>query len=149
IGGDRTPGEGNQKTQWGIKEGAGGIWGTGRQHIFLTASKPRLTTGLLITSTLRPYYLTLKKVAKSPIPTVRWRYPVEVAAVQPVQEPGLLPDPAQPRQYHVGYEIKGTKPDWQPRYVLDDGKKTYIIYPEVTLFETVPMLRLIGPNGPQ
>src|SRR5919108_4161434 len=38
---------------------------------------------------------------------------------------------------------------WQPRQVVDDGKKTYIIYPEVTLFETVPMLRLVGPNGPQ
>jgi type IV secretory pathway VirB9-like protein len=33
--------------------------------------------------------------------------------------------------------------------VVDDGKKTYIIYPEVTLFETVPMLRLMGPHGPQ
>ena len=32
---------------------------------------------------------------------------------------------------------------------MDDGKKTYILFPEVTLFETVPMLRLIGPNGPQ
>ena len=28
-------------------------------------------------------------------------------------------------------------------------KKTYIIYPEVALFETVPVLRLLGPNGPQ
>jgi hypothetical protein len=28
------------------------------------------------------------------------------------------------------------------------AQKTYILYPEVTLFETVPMLRLIGPNGP-
>jgi len=36
-----------------------------------------------------------------------------------------------------------------PRQVVDDGKKTYILFPEVTLFETVPMLRLIGPNGPQ
>jgi type IV secretion system protein VirB9 len=48
----------------------------------------------------------------------------------------------------VGYSLDGATPDWQPRRVLDDGKKTYILYPEVTLFETVPMLRLIGPNGP-
>jgi type IV secretory pathway VirB9-like protein len=32
---------------------------------------------------------------------------------------------------------------------VDDGKKVYIVYPEVTLFDTVPLLRLIGPNGPQ
>jgi hypothetical protein len=49
----------------------------------------------------------------------------------------------------VGYELQGTKPSWNPRQVVDDGKKTYIIYPEVTLFETVPLVRLIGPNGPQ
>jgi len=40
-------------------------------------------------------------------------------------------------------------PTWVPRFVVDDGKKTYIVYPEVTLFESVPLLRLIGPNGPQ
>ena len=64
---------------------------------------------------------------------------------------GLLPDPQEPRHYHVGYELVGSKPppSWQPRQVVDDGKKTYIIYPEVTLFETVPVVRLIGPNGPQ
>jgi hypothetical protein len=43
----------------------------------------------------------------------------------------------------------GSKPSWQPRQVVDDGQKTYIIYPEVTLFESVPMLRLVGPHGPQ
>jgi len=36
-----------------------------------------------------------------------------------------------------------------PRAVVDDGKKLYILYPEVTLFGTVPLVRLLGPNGPQ
>jgi len=80
---------------------------------------------------------------------VRWRYPVDTATVKPVKEPGLLPDPAQPKHYHVGYELVGTTPSWQPRQVVDDGQKTYILYPEVTLFETVPLVRLVGPNGPQ
>src|SRR5262249_40328667 len=69
--------------------------------------------------------------------------------VKVVKEPGLLPDPAQPKHYHVGYELVGTKPHWQPRQVVDDGRKTFILFPEVALFETVPMVRLIGPNGPQ
>jgi type IV secretion system protein VirB9 len=149
IGGDRAPVEANQTTRWEIKEGADGIGDTLRQHLFLTATTPGLTTGLIVTTTQRTYYITCKSVNKSPIRMVRWRYPVEVAAVKPVKEPGLLPDPAQPKHYHVGYELAGTKPSWQPRQVVDDGKKTYILYPEVTLFETVPMVRLIGPNGPQ
>jgi P-type conjugative transfer protein TrbG len=149
IGGDRTPVEANQTTRWEIKEGADGVGDTLRQHIFLTATTPGLTTGLIVTTTARTYYLTGKSVGKSAIRTVRWRYPVDTAAVKPVKEPGLLPDPVQPTHYHVGYALVGTKPTWQPRQVVDDGKKTYISYPEIALFETVPMLRLIGPNGPQ
>ena len=40
-------------------------------------------------------------------------------------------------------------PAWTPRQVVDDGKKLYLLYPEVTLFTTVPLVRLIGVNGPQ
>jgi type IV secretion system protein TrbG len=150
IGGDRAPVEANQTTRWEIKEGAEGQGETFRQHIFLTATTPGLTTGLIVTTTSRTYYLTCKSVGKSPIRTVRWRYPVDSDASKPKpKEPGLLPDPAQPKHYHVGYELVGTKPSWQPRQTVDDGKKTYILFPEVTLFTSVPMLRLIGPNGPQ
>jgi type IV secretory pathway VirB9-like protein len=104
-----------------------------------------------VTTTQRTYYLTCKSVGKSPIRVVRWRYPAEPVTATPVKEPGMLPDPAQPKQYHVGYELASAKtpPSWHPRQIVDDGTKTYILYPEVTLFETVPMVRLIGPNGPQ
>jgi type IV secretory pathway VirB9-like protein len=151
IGGDRAPVEPNQTTRWEMREGGDGQGETFRQHIFLSAATPGLTTGYTVTTTKRIYLLTAKSVAKSPIRTVRWRYPVDVAAVKPAKEPGLLPDPAQPKHYHVGYVIanNGHAPEWSPRYVLDDGKKTYIIYSEITLFESVPMLRFIGPNGPQ
>ena len=55
-------------------------------------------------------------------------------------------------RYHVGYRLEASRhpaPSWMPRQVLDSGTKTYLIYPEVALFETVPMVRMVGPNGPQ
>jgi type IV secretion system protein VirB9 len=150
IGGDRAPVEANQTTRWELKEGAHGLGDTLQHHIFLSATLPSLSTGLIVTTTRRTYYLQCKSVAKSPIRTVRWRYPVETTdPLAKLKVPPLLPDPAQPKHYHVGYELVGTKPHWQPRQVVDDGRKTYILYPEVALFETVPMVRLIGPNGPQ
>jgi type IV secretory pathway VirB9-like protein len=152
VGGDRAPADSNQTARWEVKEGADGQGDTLRHHVFLTAAVPNLTTGVIITTTKRTYYLTCKSVSSSPIRVVRWQYPKDEAA-KPLKakEPGLLPDPQEPRHYHVGYEVVGSKPppSWQPRQVVDDGKKTFIIYPEVTLFETVPMLRLIGPHGPQ
>jgi len=133
-----------------VKEGASGLGDTLRPHIFLAASQPGLRTGVIVTTTKRTYLLDLKSVLTSPIRVVRWTYPQEMT-VKPrkAKEPGLLPDPQEPRQYHVGYKIEGGKPDWKPRSIWDDGKKTYIVYPEFALFECVPMLRLIGPNGPQ
>jgi type IV secretion system protein VirB9 len=140
--------EANQAERWEVKKAIEGQGETLRTHILVTPISAGLTAGFVITTTERTYYLTFKSVQSSPIRLVRWRYPLDAA--KPVaKEPGLLPDPTQPKLYHVGYELGGKKPSWNPRYVVDDGKKTYIVYPEVTLFETVPMVRLVGPNGPQ
>src|SRR5215813_9586278 len=151
VGGDRAPAEANQTARWEVKEGADGQGEHLRQHVFLTAALPGLSTGLIITTTKRTYYLTCKSVQKSPVRVVRWQYPREDVKPRKAKEPGLLPDPQEPRHYHVGYELTGSKspPHWQPRQVIDDGTKTYILYPEIALFEKVPMLRLIGPNGPE
>ncbi len=150
ISGDRAPAAEGQTARWEVKEGADGIGETLRQHIFLTAVAPGMVTGLTVTTTQRTYYFQCKSVGKTPIRTVRWRYPADPTPPKP-KEPPLLPDPQDPRHYHVGYDLVGSKPPphWQPRQVVDDGKKTYILYPEMALFETVPMVRLIGPNGPQ
>jgi type IV secretory pathway VirB9-like protein len=153
VGGDRTPVEPNQTTRLEVKEGADGIGETLRQHVFLTASVPGFTTGLTITTTLRTYLLTVKTVGKSPIRTVRWRYPAEaVDSIAKLKVPPMLPDPAQPKRWHVGYILTSSQkqaPDWLPRFVADDGRKLYVGLPEIALFETAPMVRMIGPNGPQ
>jgi len=151
IGGDRTPVEGQQPPRLDVKEGASGIGESLQHHLFFTATHPGLTAGFIITTTARTYLLNLKSAQKTPIRTVRWRYPVDPQPAKPAKEPGLLPDPAQPKQYHVGYDMASTQkqaPEWLPRYAIDDGKKMYIVYPEIALFETVPVVRMIGPNGP-
>jgi type IV secretion system protein VirB9 len=152
VGGDRAPAEPSQTPRWEVKEGADGHGETLRPHLFLTASAPGLTTGVIITTTRRTYYLTCKSVKTSPLRAVRWHYPPDPPdKPKTAKTPGLLPDPAEPRRYHIGYAVTSSQPppSWTPRQVVDDGKKVYIIYPEATLFETVPMVRLLGPNGPQ
>src|SRR5262245_10682180 len=136
VGGDRAPTDSQQTARWEVKEGADGQGESLRPHVFLTAATPNLTTGVIITTTKRTYYLTCTSVPKSPIRVVRWQYPKEEATrPRKAKEPGLLPDPQEPRHYHVGYALVGAKPPpaWQPRQVVDDGTKTFILYPEVTL----------------
>jgi type IV secretion system protein VirB9 len=151
VGGDRSPAEGGQASRWEVKEGAEGNGDTLRSHVFVTATQPGLTLGVVITSTKRTYYLTCKSVQQSPIRVIRWRYAVDPSEAAPPKPPPLLPDPTQPMRYHVGYQLTPSQPQpsWMPRYVVDDGKKVYIVYPEVALFDTVPVVRLLGPNGPQ
>ncbi len=150
IGGDRTPVEANQTKPCETAEGADGNGETLRHHLFLTVSAPQLTMGLIVTTTQRTYILTCKSVGKSPVRVVRWRYPAEPVAAKPAKESGLLPDPTQPKHWHTGYTLtsaRTTAPDWLPRYVVDEGRKMYIVFPEITLFATAPMVRKIGPNG--
>jgi len=151
-GGDPEPlADGQQANRWEVKLGTSGKDATAVQHVFLRATEAGLKMGLVMTTTKRTYYLTCESVKTFPIRALRWHYVADPGVLPPPQEPGLLPDPQEPRHYHVGYDLVASKPAprWQPRQVVDDGKKTYILFPEVTLFETVPMLRLIGPNGPQ
>src|SRR5262249_32719691 len=127
-----------------------GIDGQGdneRHHVFVTVTEPGLKNGLTMTTTRHAYYVTLESVKQSPVRVLRWTYPPSAALPA-----SPLPDLARPGHYHIGYELTSahaTPPTWLPRQVLDDGKKTYLLYPEVTLFESVPLVRLISPNGPQ
>lgn len=154
VGGDRAPQEGGQTPRWEIKKGAEGQGDTLRPHLFVTVTEPGLTIGFTLTTTRRTYYVTCKSVGASPIRVLRWTYGQGHPPL-PRQEPGkplaVFPDQDAPARYHTGYRVEssGRPPDWLPRQVLDDGKKVYILYPEVSLFGVIPLVRMIGPNGPQ
>jgi type IV secretion system protein VirB9 len=155
VDGDRAPAEQGQARRWEVREGGEGTATDLRPHVFVTAAAPGLTNGLTITTTRRTYYVTCKSVPKSPVRVLRWHYKPEHASLPavdtPPEKPGLLPHPEQPMRYHVGYQVSASQANipWFPRHIVDDGRKLYIVYPEVTLFESVPLLRIVGPNGPQ
>src|SRR5262245_6320574 len=121
--------EGQVATRWELKLGMSGKDATALQHLFVRATQPGLKMGLVITTTKRTYYLTCDSVKTSPIRVVRWKYASEPPPPPEPSEPGLLPGPQEPHQYHVGYELVASKlaPSWTPRQVVDDGKKTYIV----------------------
>ncbi len=107
--------------RWEVREGKSGAGDTVQAHLFVAASEPGLTTGLIVTTTRRTYYLTCQSVKTSPIRVLRWHYPAPQSALPtaPVT-PGLLPDPTRPAHYHVGYLVEhhGRVPDWSPRHAL-------------------------------
>lgn len=152
VGGDRSPLPDSQEAPpWEVREGVSGTGATARPHIFLAVTKPGLRTGLAITTTKRTYYLECRSVSRSPVRSVRWTYLDAPAAAAPAMPPRLLPDPTERKRYQVAYTIEASepRPPWTPRQVVDDGAKTYLIFPPTLTSIDAPLIRLIGPNGPE
>jgi len=148
--GDRSPLAEGEAPRWTIKEGVSESEYTPIAHIFMTATHPGLQQGMVVATSRRTYHLTVKSVEKSPIRTVRWTYPpAPVKAVK--KDLPILPDETTPQRYHIGYVIESPEPapDWKPLQIVDDGTKTYVLFSPVVLYQEAPLLRLIGPNGPE
>jgi type IV secretion system protein TrbG len=149
--GDRSPMETqDHKPHWEFKQSYSGEGTSGRPHVLITVPKAGLINGLTLTTTKRTYYLDLKSVTKTAARAVRWTYPDEPPKVAKVP-PRLWPDPAQTQRYHAGYEIAWSepKPVWTVRQVVDDGHKTYLIFPPTVTTVDAPLIRLVGSQGPE
>jgi type IV secretion system protein VirB9 len=140
----------DQKPLWEFKQSYSGHGATGRPHMLITVPKAGLTNGLTVTTTKRTYYLDLKSVTKTAARSVRWTYTDEPPNMVKVA-PRLWPDPALTQRYHAGYEITTTepKPVWTVRQVVDDGQKTYLIFPPTVTTVDAPLIRLVGSQGPE
>jgi P-type conjugative transfer protein TrbG len=150
AGADLRPVEPEQPPRWHVKEGQSDTDTQARGHVFIAVTEAKLTTGLTVTTSRRTYYLTCRSVPKTPIRAVRWSYPVAPVEPTPVKAM-ILPDASQPQRYHVGYHLESSQPApvWMPRQVVDDGRKVYILLPPQSQYADAPMLRLVGPNGPE
>ena len=149
VGGDRTPLAEGEGPRWEVKEGMSESQYGSTPHVFLSATQPGLTLGLVVTTSRRTYYLTAKSVSKSKVRVVRWTY---AQAPMPIKarESGLWPAPEEPHRLHVGYTLEAPepRPEWVP-VIVDDGKKTYLLFSPVVLYGEMPLVRMVGPQGPQ
>lgn len=151
VGGDRQPLQEGDAPRWEVKEGKSASAQMPIAHVFLAASHVGQQMGVIVTTDRRTYYLAVASVASTPIRAVMWTYPEPPPAPVHARAPSLVPDGSQPQRYHVGYSLTspGTLPAWAPTTVLDDGRKTYLIFPATMLYQAAPLVRLLGPQGPQ
>jgi type IV secretory pathway VirB9-like protein len=148
VGGDRRPLEpADEQPPWEVKEGTSGPAGREQPHVYVTVTRPGLAMGLTVATDRRDYYLALRSVERSRVRVVRWAYPHDPPPV--VAKPRLWPDPSGPQSYHAGYTVtaEGNPPVWLPSQVVDDGRKTYILFPHNLSVMSAPLVRLLGPSG--
>lgn len=121
--------------------------GLERQHVYVKPTEAGLTATLIINTNRRVYNLRLYSYTNLYTPIVRWIYfdsdlpkafagldgkNVEIAGNLDTIDPRLLST-----DYKMSYNVF-SKPDWTPQLVYDDGKKTYIVVPDIVLQRELP-----------
>ena len=142
--------------RWMLGAGVSYENGAAVQHIYVKPTEKGLEASLIINTDRRTYHLILKSFTDVFMPMVRWRYPSagmpeNYALPSGDAGAGRAPDAADtgtdagagvdPRflsfNYRVVYGLFN-KPKWLPELVYDDGKKTYIAFPEGVLQGELP-----------
>jgi type IV secretion system protein TrbG len=137
--------------RWMLGAGVSYESGVAVQHFYVKPTEPNLTASLIINTDVRVYHLILRSFRDVYMPIVRWRYHgrdmpqnyVAAAALSSRQpqadgDPAASPDPRNLSfDYKITYGIF-RKPKWLPTLVYDDGRKTYVAFPDLVLTTELP-----------
>ncbi|MDR2661830.1 MAG: TrbG/VirB9 family P-type conjugative transfer protein [Treponema sp.] len=119
------------------------------QHIYIKPTTGSLEATLIINTNERVYHIILRSYTTIHMPIVRWRYP-GVLPQNYIQDPADASFPAagtdgsllaDPRFLSFNYRFTYglfKKPRWLPLLAYDDGKKTYITFPDEVLQTELP-----------
>jgi type IV secretion system protein VirB9 len=124
------------------------------QHIYVKPKQSNLSASLIINTSEREYHILLRSFQDSYMPIVRWRYfpnSMPQNYIIDSKNAGVISGDqdnssfalADPRFLSFNYKITYgwfKKPKWLPRRVYDDGKKTYIVFPEALLQSELPAI---------
>ena len=138
--------------RWVIGDTASGIGAEKRVHILVKPFSSGLATNLVITTDRRTYHLSLTSGGGAAMSAVSWTYPAdaliavrraaaEAEAAAPVAS-GLQLD-----EMHFGYAISGDRPLWRPLRAFDDGRQTFIEFPQSLEVGEAPPLFLVDAKG--
>lgn len=118
------------------------------EHLVFTATHVGHKQGVVVFSDRRSYYLELQAVRATKTRLVSWEYPPPPPRPKKPKAPGLFPDLAERRQYHVGYEytVPDPVPYFTPVKVWSDSK-IYLQFSPTVLHQRMPLLRGLDHTG--
>ncbi len=129
-----------------------------QQHLFLTATRPGLSTNMTLLTNKRVYQIEVKSYKQTYMAAVKWNYPQDNAeiALQKITQTKEKEDKTVSTRVNIEninsqyaiYKIKGN-PAWTPIHVFDDGSKTYIEFPKSLKTTEAPALFVLLDNETQ
>ncbi len=140
--------------RWIIGEAASGTGQGKRTHILVKPTDPGIVTNLVINTNRRTYHVELRSTQSTYMASVAWSYPqdeliaIQARAAQAVAEQATrIANGLDAEKLDFAYRIKGDRPPWRPTHVFDDGRKSYILFPETIGQSELPPLFLLGDKG--
>jgi type IV secretion system protein TrbG len=121
--------------RWQVTKTYSGIGASRQEHLLVKPIDEGLTNSLVVTTDLRTYHLILNSVAKTYMASVTWRYPDGEGSMltnfdeNSSDDISDIANSIDVNNLRFNYQVKlvkGSQPDWYPRMVFNDGKKTYV-----------------------
>jgi type IV secretion system protein VirB9 len=117
-------------------------------HVYVKPTRPDLQTNLAINTDKRSYMLELHSYADTYMASVTWRYPqeelerlqnqaTEAAAETRSTAPIVSLDAL---NFNYAIQVVSGTPSWTPVQVFDDGRRTFIRFPETMRVREAPAL---------
>ena len=146
--------------RWMLGAGVSRENGIDVQHIYVKPTVAGLQATLIINTDRRVYHLIARSFNTVHMPIVRWRYPAPVLPqnfIQTVQRHGMAGGAFDGRvamaggeayfvdPYFLSFDYRiirpfFRRPRWAPTLVYDDGRRTYIVFPEGVLMRELPTI---------
>jgi type IV secretion system protein TrbG len=143
--------------RWMIGDTTSGSGATLQTHILVKPFKAGLATNMVVTTNRRVYFLSLRAAESADAfnSAVTWTHPQplptsEIQAQSATSQIGLpVGRTAAIETFNQNYRIKAgwRRPPWTPLSVSDDGRQTFITFPESLGSTEAPPLFVVGDNG--
>ena len=138
--------------RWIIGDTISGAGATKRIHILVKPTRADLVTNLVINSDRRTYHVELRATPATYMAAVSWTYPEDQlialrAASAAAAKAVPVANGIDPAALDFRYRITGDNPVWRPVRAFDDGRQTYVEFPESIATTDMPPLFVLGADG--
>jgi len=138
--------------RWTVGDTTSGTGDAKRVHILVKPFAAGLSTNLIITTDRRAYHVQLESTSATAMAALSWTYPQdELLALRRNQATAEAAAPVASglavEQLSFGYRISGDDPPWRPLRAFDDGRQTFIEFPESIAVGEAPPLFVMGASG--
>ncbi len=141
---------GGDVVRWILARTKSKLDGLDQEHIYVKPTRPGLKTTLSINTNVRTYHIELTSYEKTYMPAVSWNYEQYNMKQLRLESAASIEPKVNISSLNFRYNIdvkKGRRPAWLPLKVFDDGRKTFIQFPQEMLVRESPVLFVLGQGG--